>query len=76
MCRNAEKALQKYEESLKAGDKYAYIDLNNDEVKELVVADRIYYFDYSVNRVKSIRHQFSDFVVGTNKSFFTFTKIL
>ena len=67
--KRSEKALQKYEESLKAGDKYAYIDLNNDEVKELVVADRIYYFDYSVNRVKSIRHQFSDFVVGTNKSF-------
>lgn len=67
--KRSEKALQKYKESLKTGDKYAYIDLNNDKVKELVVADRIYYFDYTMNRVKSIKNQFSDFIVGANKSF-------
>lgn len=69
MQQRSKKFLQKYEEGLKAGDKYAYIDLNNDKVEELIVAGKIYYFDYSVNKVKSIKNHFSDVIAGTNKSF-------
>lgn len=65
----ARKALKKYEKTLKTGERYAYADLNNDKVNELIFSDKIWYYDYEKNKVKSVKHSFSDFIAGSGNTF-------
>lgn len=38
-------------------------------MNELIVQDKIWYYDYGKNKAKSVKHKFSDFVIGNDNTF-------
>lgn len=54
----AKTKLKNYLGKTKKGTKYLYADLNKDGVQELCLADKIVYYDYTKNKVRTVKHDF------------------
>lgn len=60
----AERKIKQYEIRQKSGTKYFYYDFNQDGIEELCLQDRIVYYDYQKESLKTLKHDFKEIYVS------------
>lgn len=72
--KKADKALKKKIKGLAAGTKYIYADLDKDGLKDLILQDKIWYYNYRNSKVQSRDNKYKDFYVGSKAKFYGYLK--
>lgn len=66
----AKKKIKTKMASLKKGTRYIYKDLDKDGIKELILEDNIYYYNYRLGKLKTRKNRYKDFYVGKGTTFY------
>ncbi len=57
--KKAKKELKKYLKKIEKGTYYAYVDFNKDGITELILKNKIVYYNYETGKIATFKHNFS-----------------